>query len=94
MKYYIDTRIGPDPQLTTQEEWEEAMDVRQKDSPAFPCGVPDAGCGDPVHFQGGMTLRQYYAGQALARMAGSADASGVADYCFNVADEMIRRGTR
>jgi hypothetical protein len=43
--------------------------MKKNDIPAFPC--EGEGFGMPEHFQEGMTLRDYFAGQALAALCAS-----------------------
>lgn len=81
--------------------------MRDKDRPAFPQHVCEI-CSDPIgHMEpnySGMTLRQYYAGQALAGLMANpvaiqhgGEAMGMAIHgvidpqgiCFSIADKMI-----
>jgi hypothetical protein len=60
------------------------------DEPAFPQTTVDSW--DKSHVRGGMTLRDYFAGQALAGMMSSTDAcdpEAVASRAYVVADAML-----
>ena len=60
---------------------------------AFPRPAGREPNGNPVWSQGGMTLRQYYAGQALAGInstwAGGATSADLAAECVRHADALI-----
>jgi len=59
--------------------------------PAFPVPMTEQDCGEP-----GMSLRDYFAGQALAGAMASLKsdetwpAPGMAAHCYRVADAMLR----
>jgi hypothetical protein len=57
--------------------------------PAFP--MTGEGCHNPLYSQSGMTLRDYFAGQALAGMPWSYEISrkDQAQKCFQIADAML-----
>jgi hypothetical protein len=57
--------------------------------PAFP--MTGEGCHNPLYSQSGMTLRDYFAGQALAGMPWSREISrkDQAKQCFQIADAML-----
>lgn len=48
----------------------------------------------PTHFTAehaiSMTLRDYFAGQALARQAGEQSISATVEYCYELADAMLK----
>lgn len=67
------------------------MTTQKKDTPAFP---PNAGWRDNDHDCRGMTLRQWYAGQALAGMTANpehndTDWETIVELSFHAADAMI-----
>lgn len=68
------------------------------DKPAFP--RLGEGFGNPNYDCEGMTLRQWYAGQALIAVyadGGRYNETGmgkVAEHCFQMADAMIREGEK
>lgn len=66
------------------------------DTPAFPV-VPSREMWDlGIQISNGMSLRQYYAGQALASVDAHSfkDHKCVAKFCFEVADAMMREAAK
>lgn len=80
---------------------EEAMrrNIEQGGGAAFPHNIPSAfsaGAGGGAGVWTGMTLRDYFAGQALAGILGGTyptpTAEACADYAYSIADAMLVRG--
>lgn len=65
-----------------------------KDPMAFPFSYPAAG--NSIEHNQGMTLRDWFAGQALAGMCGDATATenmakdDIAEWCYGIADDMMK----
>lgn len=60
---------------------------------AFPCSQAGMDGIQQPHSEDGMTLRQWYAGQALARLAATAaHIDDIAKACYQLADAMIAEG--
>jgi hypothetical protein len=69
------------------------MNARDDGGPAFPSGLVSTGDGDHQAFTSGMSLRDWFAGQAL-QWAGSnewfhADERNVAERAYKMADAMV-----
>jgi len=45
---------------------------------------------DAREFLSGMTLRDYFAGQALASLAGEQSTTATVEYCYELADAMLK----
>lgn len=71
------------------------MNTKNDGGPAFPFGQMSEQTGQPVNgfFNAGMTLRDWFAGQALAGLCAcetvSASNGGLADAAYSIADAMI-----
>ena len=69
------------------------MEVKDNGGPAFPMSAhPDHGYGPGESVKEGMTLRDWFAGQALAGLAATIATSvdGVAVYAYGIADAMLK----
>lgn len=71
-----------------------------KDGPAFPQWDGHAITGDPTNLSGGMTIRDYFAGQALAALdlrigqISEYVSEPIAKLCYGVADAMLNERDR
>ena len=75
------------------------MDTKIENPPAIPCkevhyGDYEKGTDDTYTFHTGMTLRDYFAGQAVTRLMSAdgvvPDVGRMAEYAYRIADAMLK----